>query len=76
MDNEDVIFIVADLIQTGPANLCQKKVGECLLMIDSPHYITQHKARCVVINDISQDLLVYSKDISFQALSMSLQLNK
>ena len=35
VDNEDVIFIVADLIQTGPANLCQKKVGEeCLLLID------------------------------------------
>ena len=44
--------------------------------IDRPHCITQHKARCVVMNDISQDLLVFSKDISFQALSMSLQLNK
>ena len=31
VDTEDVIFIVADLIQTGPANLCQEKVGNTCL---------------------------------------------
>ena len=38
-DTENVIFIVADLLQTGPADLCLKKVSECLLVfvIDNPH---------------------------------------
>ena len=31
-DTENVIFIVADLLQTGPAELCLKKVSECLLL--------------------------------------------
>ena len=38
-DTENVIFVVADLLQTGPAELCLKKVSECLLVfvIDNPH---------------------------------------